>query len=116
MKSALAKMAFALASLGFVAGAALAEPIKLTGRWILSDGAILVIRGGEWFHPKFGTGMIKPGKGAANYDVYYTKQPGVRCAYRVSNVAGGEILVLETADPQQSPDMCPSGKLSRVSN
>ncbi|MEI9901701.1 MAG: hypothetical protein WDN31_18125 [Hyphomicrobium sp.] len=95
------------------ATSAQAQGSPLTGRWILGDGAgVLVIRGASWFHPKNGAGRITPGKGAADYEVFYTEHQGVRCAYHVNTVAGGEILVLEAADDTQSPDFCPSGKLS----
>lgn len=89
---------------------------QLNGRWILPDNKVLVIRGTSWFHPVHGTGTIKQGKGAADYEVFYTAHQGVRCAYSINATAGGEILVLDAVDKTQSPDFCPTGRLSRVSN
>jgi hypothetical protein len=87
----------------------------LNGNWIIGDGeGVLTIRGSRWLHPKYGAGTIRRGEGSANYEVFYDKHQGVRCAYRVMTIAGGEILVLEVADETQSPDYCPRGKLSRA--
>lgn len=96
--------------------AANAKERDLSGRWVLLDGdGVLVIHGSDWEHPKYGSGSIKRGTEAADYDVFYHKHQGVHCAYRVMRIADGEILVLEAADATQSPDYCPVGKLSRVS-
>jgi hypothetical protein len=93
-----------------------AQKADLNGKWVLADGeGVLVIRGQDWEHPKYGAASIKRGGGAADYEVHYHKHQGVSCAYRVLKVADGEILVLEAADATQSPDYCPVGKLSRVS-
>lgn len=115
LKIVSAALAIAIASLPVHAAGA--EPNDLNGRWILADGAgVLVIKGASWFHPKHGTGTIKRGRGAADYEVFYTEHQGTRCAYQINTAAGGELLVLDTADATQSPDFCPAGKLSRVSN
>lgn len=95
---------------------AMAQAKDLNGRWIMPDNKVLVIRGKSWFHPVHGAGTIKSGKGAADYDVFYTAHQGIRCSYQINASAGGEILVLDAADQTQSPDFCPTGRLSRVSN
>lgn len=97
------------------ASAASADAGQITGRWIMPDNKVLVIRGSNWFHPVNGAATIKPGKGAAEYEVFYTAHQGVRCAYRINATAGGEVLVLDAVDSTQSPDFCPNGRFSRVS-
>ncbi len=98
------------------ATSAMAQAKDLNGRWIMPDNKVLVIRGKSWFHPVHGAGTIKSGKGAADYDVFYTAHQGIRCSYQINAIAGGEILVLDATDKTQSPDFCPTGRLSRVSN
>ena len=88
---------------------------KLNGAWIIGDAeGVLVIRGSSWNHPKYGAGTIRRGRGSSNYEVFYNKYQGIRCAYRVMTIAEGRILVLEVADETQSSDFCPRGKLSRA--
>ncbi len=84
----------------------------LNGRWIMGDNAVLVIRGSDWFHPKYGAASIRKGSGGADIDVYYHRDQATRCKYRVHTAAAGDILVLEAADTGQSIDFCPSGRFS----
>jgi hypothetical protein len=107
-----------LIAVGVLLGIASAKADRsdLSGKWVLLDGeGVLVIRGSDWEHPKYGSASIKKGTGAADYDVFYHKHQGVHCAYRVMKIADGEILVLEAADATQAGEYCPVGKLSRVS-
>ena len=106
-------LAALIALTGF--GSASARERKLNGAWIIGDGeGVLVIRGSRWNHPKYGAGTIRRGQGSSNYEVFYQKHQGIRCAYRVMTMASGQILVLEVADETQSPEFCPRGKLSRA--
>jgi hypothetical protein len=104
-----------LGAIVLLSASAVANERVLNGTWIIGDGeGALTIRGSHWYHPKYGAGTIRRGTGAANYEVFYDKHQGTRCAYRVMTIAGGQILVLEVADETQSPDYCPRGKLSRA--
>ncbi len=110
-------MASLIAASVFCTTAAQADRIKLSGRWLMPNGAgVIVIRKNRWFHPKFGAATIKRGKGSADYEIHYHKHQGTRCAYRMVTTAFGELLNLEVADETQSADFCPSGQLQRVSN
>jgi hypothetical protein len=92
-----------------------ADPINLNGRWVMGDGeGILEIHGKNWSHPKYGSAQIQYGTGASDIEVFYIKEQGVRCAYRVNTIADGDILVLESTDTTQSANYCPTGKLSRA--
>ncbi|MBL8882368.1 MAG: hypothetical protein JNL45_04855 [Hyphomicrobium sp.] len=106
-----------LISLGLLAvsaGTAVAEN-PMNGTWVIGDGTgKLTIHGSRWNHDKFGAGTIQKGTGSAHYEVFYNKHQGVRCAYRITTIADGAILVLEAADETQSADYCPQGKLSRA--
>lgn len=116
MKKSIAN-AVAATLLGMCAsvGAAKAEPINLNGKWVMGDGeGVLEIRGNDWFHPKYGSARIQYGTGSSDVEVFYAKEQGIRCAYRVNTIAHGDILVLEWADASQSSNYCPSGKLSRA--
>jgi hypothetical protein len=85
----------------------------LNGRWIMADNSVLIIRGSEWFHPRYGAASIRKGNGAADIEVFYHRDRFARCGYRVHLAASGEILVLETTEQTQSMDFCPSGRFSR---
>lgn len=92
-----------------------ANPISMDGRWVVGDGeGILEIQGRNWSHPKYGSAQIQYGTAASDIEVFYIKEQGVRCAYRVNTIADGNILVLESTDSTQSASYCPSGKLSRA--
>jgi hypothetical protein len=101
--------------LGVTLGAsgAYAEPAKgISGRWIMPDNTVLIIRGSEWFHPVRGAATIRRQAGNTVRVDYHAFQ-GTGCTYRINTTAGGDILVLETADNTQSPDFCPNGRFSR---
>ena len=83
-----------------------------SGRWILPDGSMLTIRGSEWTHQVRGTATIRRVAGNT-IKVSYNGHQGTGCTYRINTIANGDVLVLETADATQSPDFCPSGRLSR---
>jgi len=116
-KASFTKACAAISALTLLASStiAYAGDRVLNGTWVIGDGeGVLSIRGSRWHHPKYGAGTIRRGTGSANYEVFYNKHQGVRCAYRVMTIADGQILVLEVADETQSPDYCPRGKLSRA--
>ena len=96
----------------FGASAASAEAKSLSGHWIMPDNTILVIHGSDWFHPQRGAATIRR-TGGNTIRVDYHAFQGTGCTYRVNTIAGGDILVLETADATQSLDFCPSGRFSR---
>jgi hypothetical protein len=109
---------FTLLSAAMVLGVTLgasgahAEAKGISGRWIMPDSSVLVIRGSEWFHPSRGAATIRRMAGNTIRVDYHAFQ-GTGCTYRVNTIAGGEILVLETVDATQSLDFCPSGRFSR---
>ena len=90
-----------------------AEAKGISGRWIGQDNSVLTIRGSEWVHQSFGVGTIHRLSGNT-IRVDYNGHQGTGCTYRVNTTAGGDILVLETADASQSLDFCPSGRFSRA--
>jgi hypothetical protein len=90
-----------------------AEGKSMSGKWLLPDGSVLTIRGSEWNHQSRGLATIRRGAGNT-IRVSYNSHQGTGCSYRVNTIANGDILVLETADATQSPDFCPSGRLSRA--
>jgi hypothetical protein len=99
--------------LTFGASGAHAEPAKgISGRWIMPDSSVLVIRGSDWFHPTRGAATIRRMAGNTIRVDYHAFQ-GTGCTYRVNTAAGGDILVLETADTTQSIEFCPSGRFTR---
>ena len=85
----------------------------MSGRWILPDGSMLTIRGSEWAHQTRGLATIRRVAGNT-VKVSYNGHQGTGCTYRINTIANGDILVLEPADATQSPDYCPSGRLSRA--
>jgi hypothetical protein len=89
-----------------------AEAKTMSGRWIMPDNSILVIRGSDWFHPGKGAGTISR-KAGNTFRVEYNSHQGTGCTYRANTTAGGDVLVLEAADATQSTDFCPSGRFSR---
>jgi hypothetical protein len=101
-------------ALGVTLGAsgANAQAKGISGRWIMPDNQVLVIHGSDWIHPVRGSATIRRTAGNT-FKVDYHGFQGTGCTYRVNTTAGGDILVLETADATQSPDFCPSGRLSR---
>jgi hypothetical protein len=95
------------------ASGAQAEAKGMNGRWIMPDNTVLVIHGSDWSHPSRGAATIRR-TGGNTIRVDYHSFQGTGCTYRVNTTAGGDILVLETADATQSLDFCPSGRFSRT--
>ena len=61
-----------------------------------------------------GPATIRPGTGAADFEVYYQDGNGTRCGYRRRIIENGAAIILEPTDSTQSSDLCPSGKFNRV--
>jgi hypothetical protein len=89
-----------------------AQGKTISGHWIMPDNKVLTIRGSEWTHPARGAATIHRIAGNT-FRVDYHEYQGTGCTYRITTTAGGDILVLETADATQSLDFCPSGRFSR---
>ena len=88
---------------------------QLNGAWLLADhDGTLTIEGSEWRHPEKGLAMLSRGSEAGDYEVTYQQPQGIKCQYRVTKAADGNVLILEAADATQSLDYCPSGKLLRA--
>jgi subtilisin family serine protease len=83
----------------------------VSGRWLMTQGSMLVIEGGEWFHPSKGTALISL-VGQENMIVRYPQQIGVTCAYRVMLLENRGALYLEPTNASQPDEFCPSGRLA----
>jgi hypothetical protein len=84
------------------------------GEWsIPNSGEVLSIKGGEWFHSKFGQARLRDAQDDADLKVFYTNSD-VRCSYRVSFSEAEKTLNLIATDPMQDPDYCPAGTLQRI--
>ena len=104
-----------IASLVLMPTGVLSDSRPISGVWDMGNNAgELVIRGTKWFHPKYGAGLIKRTDDAGDFAVVYTDHVAVRCSYRARLAADGDILVLTSANPAQSPDFCPSGRMLRL--
>ena len=71
-------------------------------------------QGGTWRLNNAGPATIRPGTGAADFEVYYQDGNGTRCGYRRRIIENGAAIVLEPTDSTQSSDLCPSGKFNRA--
>ena len=83
--------------------------------WVSDSGNVEIrIQGGTWLLNNAGPATIRPGTGAADFEVYYQDGNGTRCGYRRRIIENGAAIILEPTDSTQSSDLCPSGKFNRV--
>jgi hypothetical protein len=82
-----------------------------SGRWLIGQRGMLIIKGDEWTHPSKGTASISI-VGQQNILVRYPQQTGVTCSYRVMLMDNGATLHLEPTNATQPDEFCPSGQLT----
>ena len=103
-------IALLLAALGTTAASAESD-------WISDSGnAELKIAGDSWYLDNASTATVRRGTTSSDVEVYYHDGYGTRCGYRKHFIEGGAAVILQPTDSTQSSELCPSGKLNRVTS
>jgi hypothetical protein len=85
--------------------------------WISDSGNVeLKVNGDSWYLNNGGPATIRTGTTSSELEVYYHDGNGTRCGYRKHFVDGGAGVILQPTDSTQSSELCPSGRLDRVTD
>jgi hypothetical protein len=85
----------------------------ISGRWLMTTGAVLTINSGEWSHPSKGAADIMT-TGYDQLTVRYPQDVHVKCDYRFILLNEGKTLELVSANHLQPDGFCPSGRLTAL--